>query len=344
MELRRRRGLMITMAIVMIGLPSVFLGIRLIMHAADPTIYGPAGGSDIFTGLVAGVMYVFGFIVAAMLGCSAGSSDLTDGMFRHAVVTGRSRLAVYFARIPAGLAIIVAMLAIGFTIVCVVCTVAAPTSINYNGENIPPGLSQSAFVSWAATNADQVVCNFDYSGPNGLNIPCGPNGLVDVSQLPPGAPSYTHAQVVKFARAMALQNYAAYTQEYLAPPISLMVGSGLWLLLEATIGFIVGLGLGSLIGSRTVPVILMIVLEVILTPLLVTKQIPYMLNAERAIVGVATDHLEPDGLSRVFGSGGGPNGHALLIPETTTVAVIVVIAWLVGWTAIGAWRMMSRDA
>jgi hypothetical protein len=33
-----------------------------------------------------------------------------------------------------------------------------------------------------------------------------------------------------------------------------------------------------------------------------------------------------------------------LVPESTTVAVLVIIAWLVGWTVLGAWRMMTRDA
>ena len=36
----------------------------------------------------------FGFIVATTVGCTAGSRDLTEGMFRHLVVTGRSRLAL----------------------------------------------------------------------------------------------------------------------------------------------------------------------------------------------------------------------------------------------------------
>jgi len=38
-----------------------------VAHAFDPKSYGPAGGYSIYTGLVAGVMYVFGFIVAATL-------------------------------------------------------------------------------------------------------------------------------------------------------------------------------------------------------------------------------------------------------------------------------------
>ncbi len=121
MELRKRRGLMIALIVVTIGIPTVFLLIRLLLHAVAPKSYGPAGGYDILHALVAGVLYVFGFIVAATLGCTAGSVDLTEGMFRHLVVTGRSRLALYLARIPAGLAIIVPLVAVGFTIVCAVC-------------------------------------------------------------------------------------------------------------------------------------------------------------------------------------------------------------------------------
>ena len=34
----------------------------------------------------------------------------------------------------------------------------------------------------------------------------------------------------------------------------------------------------------------------------------------------------------------------LLIPESTLVASLVIVGWIVFWTAIGAWRMMTRDA
>jgi hypothetical protein len=345
LELIRRKGLVITSAVIVIGLPSLFLLIRLLMHAFDPKTYGPAGGSDIYTTLVAGVMYVFGFIMAATIGATAGSSDLTDGMFRHLVVTGRSRLALYLARIPAGLAIILSMVAIGFTIVCVVCCFAAPTQVNYNGMNVPPGLSQQAFVTWSVNHADQAACNFYYSGPQNLPVPCGPNGVViDKNALPPGVPPPTAAQIHAFVARAAPQNYGAYKQIFLAPPISLMVGSGLWLLLEATIGFIVALGLGSLMGQRTVPMIILIVLEVVLTPIFLQAKIPYMINVQRLVVGIAMAHLEPNGLTRVFGSDGGPNSRSMLLPEMTSVAVIVIIGWLVLWTVLGALRMVKRDA
>ena len=355
LELRKRRGLMIALLLVNIGIPTIFLAIRLLTHALDPKSYGPAGGYAIYTGLVAQIMYIFGFIVAATLGCTAGSSDLTDGMFRHLVVTGRSRLALYLARIPAGLAIVVPMVAVGFTIVCAVCVFAAPTQLDYNGvQHVPVGLSRAGFESWAADHADEVMCEFPFDiGPSSPIAPvaqamsCGPNGPVKGGPLPAGVTPPTEAQTRAAARLVAQMDYSDYASQFLYPSNSLMIKSGLWLELEALIGFVVGLGLASLLGQRTVAVVLIIVLEVILTPILSTHVIPHLINAQRAVVGLATTHLEPGHMPFPFGGGGGggagPNGMRI-VPESITASVCVVVAWLVVWTALGAWRMMKRDA
>ena len=364
MELRRRRGLMIALIAVNIGIPVVFLGVRLITHAVDPKSYGPAGGYEIFTTLVLGFMYIFGFIVAAVVGCTAGSVDLTEGMFRHLVITGRSRLALYFARIPAGLAIVIAMVAVGYTIVCAVCVFAAPAQLNYDGVNVPVGLSRPALDSWAADHADEVLCNFNFNVTGSAapppSVPCG-NG--QTSGPPPGSTietpkgqvvvpdtTPTQGQIRAYAVTMANQDYADYSTNFLVPPTSLMVDVGLWITLEATIGFIVGLGLGSLVGQRTVPVILLVVLELILTPLFSRHVISHLVNLERGIVGVAMLHIEPGNLPTPFsgggpgGGGGGGLGRLLLIPESTLTSSLVIVVWIVLWTAVGAWRMMTRDA
>jgi hypothetical protein len=343
MELRKRRGLMAALIVVNIGIPTIFLTVRLIAHAVAPTSYGPAGGYDVFTELVAGIMYVFGFIVAATLGCTAGSVDLSEGMFRHLVITGRSRLALYFARIPAGLAIIVPMVAAGFTIVCAVCVFAAPTKLVFDGINVPAGLSQTGLVNWAAHHPKEVDCGFGYNGPGG--VPCFINQHGKIV-IPPGTPGFTQVSTTKLraqAVVIATQDYADYSRTFLYPSTSLMVKTGLWIELEAVIGFIVGLGLASLMGQRTVAVVLMIVLEIILTPIFSRTAIPHLINAQRGIVGLAMAHLEPGGLPQAFGGGGG-NAAAQLVPESTTIAVCVIVAWLVGWTALGAWRMARRDA
>jgi hypothetical protein len=354
---------MVALIVVTIGIPALFLTIRLLAHAFAPNSYGPAGGEDIFNALVAGVLYVFGFIVAATLGCTAGSVDLAEGMFRHLVVTGRSRLALYLARIPAGLAIVVPLVAIGFTIVCAVCVFAAPTQISYQGVSLPAGLSEAGLQHWAGDHANEVVCNFPYQGP-GPNNGSGPNSVIDVLNNTPcngpvggagivrkGPPGDSTAPTPAMVRAAAVQiaarDYPDYSRIFLSPSVGLMVRTGLWIELEVIVGFIVGLGLGSLLGQRTVAVILMIVLEIVLTPILSRANIPHMINLQRSVVGLAVAHLEPAGLGFVFGGGGGPDGGrgtSLLVPESRTAAAFVIVAWLVGWTALGAWRMVKRDA
>ena len=350
MELRKRRGLMVALILVNIGIPTVFLGVRLLLHALAPHSYGPAGGYNIYTALVAGVMYIFGFIVAATLGATAGSVDLTEGMFRHLVITGRSRLALYLARIPAGLAIIVPLVAIGFTVVCAVCVFAAPANVSYSGVSVPGGLTLTGFENWAADHTDVVLCDFNSTGPTTVNLPCGngpTSGPGGGGQSPPGAVTQTSpAQLKAAAIQIAAQDYSDYHSVFRSPSDTLMIESGLWIELEATIGFIVGLGLASLIGQRTVPVILMIVLEVILTPILSRAHIAHLSNLQRAVVGLATAHLAPGGIPVLGGGGGGPgggHGSPALLPESTTVAVCVIAAWIVGWTVLGAWRMMTRD-
>ena len=124
---------------------------------------------------------------------------------------------------------------------------------------------------------------------------------------------------------------------------------GLWLELEVGIGFLVGLGLGSLTGQRTLSTILLIGLEIIVTPILARTAIPYFLDGQRLDVGVAMDQLRPAGLAPA--GGGGPGGGllfggrgALGIPPMPTWAMIsVIVGWIVVWSAVGAWRMMTRD-
>ena len=87
------------------------------------------------------------------------------------------------------------------------------------------------------------------------------------------------------------------------------------------------LGLGSLTGQRTITAIALIALEIIVTPLLAGIQIPYFINGQRLIVGVAMDQLLPAGLVSA-NTAGGPGqlllgGHgALGTPPMPTWAMI----------------------
>ena len=331
MELRKRRGLMITLVALTIGLPTLFLVIKLLLHAFVPRSYGPAGGFDVFTSLVAGVLYIFGFIATMTLGATAGCSDLADGMFTQEVVTGRSRVALYLARIPAGLAIIIPMVAVAFTIICATCVFSAPSRFDFQGTTVPLGLSLHGYETWAADHPNLIICDFPYNGPCPENEP-EPNTPLSRA----------------LAERQAKQNYPTYAVTYNSPPYGLIIRTGLWLELEVIVGFVFGLGFASLMGQRLVPIVLMIVYEIIFRPFLLSTKGLHLTNLQRPLViELAVAHLEPAGIGVNYMIVNGPTGlrdSSYLVPESTAIAVAVIAAWLVVWTVLGAWRLATRDA
>jgi hypothetical protein len=172
----------------------------------------------------------------------------------------------------------------------------------------------------------------------------------------PGGPGTTPtpAQI----RSAIEKNIASYYSDYTAAEISdstpadnEMVKIGLWLELDVGIAFLVGLGFGSLTGQRTTTVIVMIALEILVTPLLAHTQLPGFIDGQRLLIGVAMDQLRPAALAAASSAGRGGGGilfggrGALGFPPMPTWAMISVIAgWIVVWSGIGAWRMMTRDA
>jgi hypothetical protein len=351
LEIRKRRGLMITM-VVMIVLPAVLiLGFRLLFHAIDSRTYGPAGNPGVFSD-VADLLAEFGFIAAAALGAAVGTTDLSDGMFRHLVITGRSRLALYLARIPAGLAIIVPLVALAVTMTCLVTSYEGspnPTSVPMEGLSVPLHLDQAELTAWLLERPQQVASSGFQLGPA---TPVGQGA--SAAPLGPGASAASVRRSIDKNIATIYGDYVDTGLEGANPADNEMVKIGLWLELEAGIGFLVGLGFGSLTGQRTTTTIVLIAVEIIVTPLLARVQLPYFINGQRLVVGIAMDQLRPAALGPGIGggAGGGGPGHVLFggsgalgIPPMPTWAMIsVIVGWIVGWSVIGAWRMATRDA
>ncbi len=344
LEIRGRRGLMITLVVLILVPTILFYGLRLLFHAVDPHGYALAGSPGFFsqsTNLVA----EFGFIAAAALGAAAGTTDLSDGMFRHLVITGRSRLALYLARIPAGLAILIPMVALAFLMNCLVTSYESPpgpTSVSFYGVTAPEHLDQAELQTWLLQNPQQVE--------NGFlpNVPGSQGGKA------PSGQGATPAQIRSGIDRNIASIYGAYSASEISestPADNEMAKIGLWLELEVGIGFVVGLGFGSLTGQRTTTTIVLIALEIIVTPLFARTQIPYFIDGQRLIIGIAMDQLRPAALAPAVGGGGsgglvlGGGRGALGIPAMPAWAMIsVIVGWIVVWSGIGAWRMITRDA
>jgi ABC-type transport system involved in multi-copper enzyme maturation permease subunit len=106
LKLRKSRGLVVTASLMTIGVMVVFYGVLEVLHVVNAAKYGPAGGT-INLGHAMFVLYTVGPVAAILVGTAIGAMDLTSGVFRELVVTGRSRVALFASRIPGGLALVV---------------------------------------------------------------------------------------------------------------------------------------------------------------------------------------------------------------------------------------------
>jgi hypothetical protein len=84
------------------------------------------------------------------------------------------------------------------------------------------------------------------------------------------------------------------------------------------------------------------------TPLLARVHLPYFIDGERLLVGVAMDQHRPAALGSGNGAagGGGPPGHllfggldALASPDADLGHDPGDRGCITGWSSIGAWRM-----
>ena len=126
LKLRKRRGLVAITACLTLGAPIVAYGILAILHWANPAHHGPAGGvTNLGHGLW--VLAILGSVAATIVGATAGAADLSAGVFRELVVTGRSRRALFRARIPGGLVFLLGFEAAAYVLTAVATVVFAGT-------------------------------------------------------------------------------------------------------------------------------------------------------------------------------------------------------------------------
>jgi hypothetical protein len=110
LKLVRRRGLMTWSLILTVGSVLIAEIVLLILHAVNPGHHGPAGGSsnlEHYVFLAAGL----GNVAAIIIGATAGTQDVGNGVFRDLVVTGRKRSTLFNVRVPGALAVFLPMLA-----------------------------------------------------------------------------------------------------------------------------------------------------------------------------------------------------------------------------------------
>jgi len=142
LKVRKRRGLVVLATMLTAGAIVVAGAVLALLHARDPAKYGPAGGLANLAN-AAYILSMLGTVAAVLVGATMGAGDLQAGVFRDLVATGRSRLALFAARIPGGLALL-------WPLVAVAWLIAAVGSVLLAGSGPQPGLTVMALGgAWA---------------------------------------------------------------------------------------------------------------------------------------------------------------------------------------------------
>lgn len=124
LKLVRRRGLMAWSLILTVGCVLVAEIVLVVLHAVNAQHHGPAGGIENLKGVVF-LLAGLGSVAAIIIGATAGTQDVSNGVFRDLVVTGRKRTTLFDVRGPGALAVFLPMLALGFAIAVAVAFVFA---------------------------------------------------------------------------------------------------------------------------------------------------------------------------------------------------------------------------
>jgi ABC-type transport system involved in multi-copper enzyme maturation permease subunit len=131
LRLRKNRALVAWMVLMTTGAVTALYVIGQAFHWNDPAHNGPAGGADnLRHGLL--VISFVGSVAAAILGSTVGTSDLSSGVLRDLIVTGKSRSALFASRVPG-------MLLFWVPLVVVAYAVAVAFDFAFAGNLATPG-------------------------------------------------------------------------------------------------------------------------------------------------------------------------------------------------------------
>jgi ABC-type transport system involved in multi-copper enzyme maturation permease subunit len=119
LKLRKRRGVWIPAAVLTVGAVAIMFLIIELFHAANSAKYGAAGGETNFRHALLLIGQLAGMVAAVLVGTSAATEDLSSGVFRELVATGRPRTQLFLAKIPGGLGLLLPLVAAAYTLLSV---------------------------------------------------------------------------------------------------------------------------------------------------------------------------------------------------------------------------------
>jgi len=133
LKLRRRTGMVVMTAVLTVVAVGIYYAVQ--------AIRGDVGGH--FGDAIA-VLAMAGSVAGAIVGATAGAADIEAGVFRDLVATGRSRLALFFVRVPGAWAIVLPMLVLAVALAAVIDGTAAGDIIPAAAQVLTAGALTSA--------------------------------------------------------------------------------------------------------------------------------------------------------------------------------------------------------
>jgi len=153
LKLRRNRTIMAVAWLLTFGVAAITFGYDAIQHASNPALNPPAGGLLGFGRAVKALGLYFALLAAALVGTEAGTADISSGVFRDLVATGRSRWALFGVRAPAAILVT-------FTLTGATFLVSVALSFLLAGGQPAPGLSLILESAGWILLCNAVVCAF----------------------------------------------------------------------------------------------------------------------------------------------------------------------------------------
>jgi ABC-type transport system involved in multi-copper enzyme maturation permease subunit len=133
LKLRRRRGMLALVTAITLGVVALAFTVTAIQHASNPAKYGPAGGLTNYRDAL-GVVIVLIIVAGAIVGSTAGAQDIESGVFRDLAATGRSRIALFGARMTGAWGIMIPVAAL-------VAAAAGIAAVALDGTTAAPGVT-----------------------------------------------------------------------------------------------------------------------------------------------------------------------------------------------------------
>ena len=145
LKLRRRGGMVAVCVALTVAAVLIFFAIRAILGR------DPIGGVTPFEDTMA-ILAMAGAVVGVIVGATAGAADIEAGVFRDLVATGRSRLALFFARVPGAWLIVLPVLALAVALAAILATALSGAAPGPTAADIAYGAA-AVLVSGALASA-----------------------------------------------------------------------------------------------------------------------------------------------------------------------------------------------